>query len=145
MAVDLKTLFYLIRHSLDKRWVRFGLVGGLATGTYYLLGFLFVTILAWPLLPGNALAYAISFLVSYLGQSRWTFSARGQNGKRLVKFAAAQIIGLGLNTCIIEACSRIHISYELSMLLASAMVPVAVYIICKYWVFRPAQGPKYDA
>lgn len=141
MAVDLKTLFYLIRHSLDKRWVRFGLVGAIATGTYYLLGFLFVSILDWPLFRGNALAYAISFLVSYLGQSKWTFEARGKQGRMLLKFAAAQIFGLGFNTCIIGACNKFHISYELSMLIASGLVPVVVYIICKYWVFRtPAKN-----
>lgn len=138
--MHLKTLFYLIRHSLDKRWVRFGLVGTIATISYYLLGFLFVTILGWPLLLGNGAAYLLSFVVSYLGQSRWTFGVKGQPGRRLVKYAAAQLFGLGFNTCIIEACSRMHISYELSMLIATALVPVAVYLLCKYWVFRtPAQ------
>ena len=63
------------RNLLARRWIRFGLVGGAATLCYALLGLLFVNAWAMPLLAGNALAYLISFAVSYLGQSLWTFQA----------------------------------------------------------------------
>lgn len=121
---------------LDKRWVRFGIVGAAATVSYYLLGLLFVPCLKLPLLLGNFLAYAISFIVSYLGQSKWTFEAHSSHAAMLPRFAATQAIGLGINSCIIEICSRLGIIYEISMLAAIVIVPVFVYFICKCWVFR---------
>lgn len=121
---------------LARRWIRFGLVGGAATVSYYLLGMLFVPCLKLPLLLGNFLAYAISFIVSYLGQSRWTFETHGNHAAMLPRFAATQAFGLVINSGIIEICSRLGIIYEISMLIAIVVVPVFVYAICKYWVFR---------
>lgn len=124
------------RRLLAQRWARFTLVGGLATASYFLLGLLFVNLLSFPMLVGNALAYALSFIVSYLGQCLWTFEAGHDHMAMLPKFAATQLIGLGINSCIVEICSRLGIIYMFSMVVAIAITPVFVYFICKYWVFR---------
>ncbi len=116
-------------------WVRFGIVGVCATASYYLLGILFVYFLRIPILIGNFFAYASSFAVSYLGQSLWTFHAKGKHGLMLARFAITQGIGLCINTAIIEICARVGIAYELAMLAAIVIVPIFVYFICKIWVF----------
>lgn len=134
-------LLSLVGGFLQLRWVRFGLVGGAATAAYYFLGLLFVSFFSLPLLFGNFVAYSLSFAVSYLGQSKWTFAARSSHAVMLPRFAATQGIGLVINSGIIELCARIGIIYEVSMLIAVAIVPVVVYFICKYWVF-PATGQK---
>lgn len=134
---------YLVEKFRLKKYsriIRFGIVGGAATLSYYLLGLLFVTFFHLPILLGNFLAYALSFVVSYLGQSKWTFEARGSHASMLPRFAIAQLIGLGLNTVIIAACDSIHIIYEISMLIAVITVPAIVYLICKYWVFPEKQS-----
>lgn len=119
-----------------QRWIRFGAVGFAATLSYFLLGLLFVNLIKLPLLVGNGLAYIISFAVSYAGQSRWTFQSHGRDRAALPRFAAAQALGLCLNSCIIGIGSRIGLKYELSMAVAIVLVPVFVYLLCKYWVFR---------
>ena len=43
----------LVRGILAKRWVRFGIVGGAASVSYFLLGLLFVSVLGLPTLAGN--------------------------------------------------------------------------------------------
>ena len=48
----------LVRGLLARRWVRFGIVGGAASVSYFLLGLLFVNVAGLPTLAGNALAYA---------------------------------------------------------------------------------------
>lgn len=121
--------------AISQRWVRFGIVGGAATLSYYLLGLLFVNIMAMPLLFGNACAYILSFFVSYAGQSRWTFQAKGKESPMLLRFAIAQAIGLAINSAIIGICNRIGLIYEISMAIAIVIVPLIVYLICKYWVF----------
>ncbi len=121
-----------------QRWIRFGMVGFLATAVYYALGLLFVNILALPLLLGNLFAYVLSFAVSYIGQSKWTFAVNGRHAAMLPRFAAAQLIGLGINSAIIGICSRLGLIYQFSMLAAIVIVPVFVYFICKFWVFPDA-------
>lgn len=137
----LADLTAFVRGLLNKRWIRFGMVGGAATLTYVLLGLLFVNLWGMHVLMGNALAYALSFIVSYLGQSLWTFgtasSASGlSHWTRLARFAAAQALGLGLNSAIIWLLMRLSLTYEVAMPVAVLLVPVMVYLLCKYWVFR---------
>lgn len=119
----------------SQRLIRFGIIGAVATGAYYLLGLLFVYYWHFPILAGNALAYAISFVVSYLGQSLWTFQATSGHRHMLPRFAIAQIAGLGINTAIIKYLHKLGSPYAVSMLAAILIVPVCVYLLCKYWVF----------
>lgn len=133
-----KNLFHWFRNrTLAKRQFRFAVVGSLATGSYFLLGLLFVNLLGLQTFVGNTLAYLLSFIISYLGQSLWTFEARGPHGAMLLRFALAQLLGLLINSCIVGLCMRMGAPYMLSMLVAIIVVPVIVYLICKYWVFRP--------
>lgn len=129
-------LLQLIRWILAKRWIRFAIVGAAATVSYYLLGLLFVPFLGLPILVGNALAYVLSFTVSYLGQSQWTFAAGQSHAVMLPRFAAVQGIGLIVNSCVIEALTRLGVVYELAMIAAIVTVPVVVYVLCNCWVFR---------
>lgn len=131
-----KSPLLFIKGCFYIRWVRFGLVGVAATLTYYLLGILFVNILRLPIIAGNTAAFVISFGVSYLGQKAFTFQSRGNAIDQLWKFAAAQGIGLGLNTGIVEAGTRLGLSYAIAMLPAIILVPPVVYLLCKFWVFR---------
>lgn len=55
----------------------------------------------------------------------------------LPRFAIAQGIGLLINSCIIVACMRFGLGYEPSMIVAIFLVPVFVYLVCKFWVFTP--------
>ncbi len=110
-------------------------MGAAATFSYFLLGLLFVNLLAMPTYIGNALAYLLSFTVSYLGQSRWTFEARGSHVRMLPRFALAQLMGLVINSCIIGFCMHLGLGYLLSMLVAIFIVPIVVFLICKFWVF----------
>lgn len=125
-----------IRAGLSRRWVRFTLVGGVATVSYFVLGLLFVDFFKLPLLFGNALAYTLSFVISYLGQCLWTFEAGHNHLAMLPKFAITQLVGLGINSCIIGLCVRLGLVYMLAMLVAILITPVFVFFICKYWVFR---------
>ena len=121
---------------LARRWMRFGIVGGAASLTYYFCGLFFVNLLGLPVLAGNTLAFVISFAVSYLGQALWTFQGKGGHRTMLPRFAATQGVALGFNSVLIWLLVRAGISYAVAMWVAIAAVPVAVYFICKLWVFR---------
>lgn len=136
-----------VRAVLAVRWVRFGIVGGVAAVSYALLGLLFVNGLLLPALAGNAMAYALSFIVSYLGQSLWTFRAAGSAATAachrvmLPRFAATQAVGLGLNSAIIWLLMHFGLRYAWAMPVAVLLVPIMVYALCKFWVFKPGAPP----
>lgn len=130
------TLLALLRRLQGRRWVRFGVVGGLATLCYAALGLCFVNGMGLPALAGNALAYVLSFVVSYLGQSRWTFQADGRHRAMLPRFAATQGLGLAANSAVIWLLMAAGLPYAWAMLLAAALVPALVYALCAFWVFR---------
>ena len=125
-----------VRRLLARRWMRFCLVGGAASLTDYFCGLFFVSLLGLPVLAGNAVAFVISFAVSYLGQALWTFQGRGGHRTMLPRFAATQGVALGLNSALIWLLMAAGLSYPVAMWVAIAAVPVAVYFICKLWVFR---------
>lgn len=123
-------------YFFGQRWVRFGIVGGLSTIAYWCIG---LGLHWWGLLPvlvNNALAYGIAFGVSYAGHRTWTFQSRGSHRSQLPKFALTQGIGLGLNTCIIAALMHWGMPYTPAMVIATFAVPVVVYFISRFWVFR---------
>lgn len=132
----------LVRGILARRWVRFGIVGGAASVSYFALGLLFVNVLGLPTLVGNALAYALSFIVSYLGQCLWTFRAAeagagiATHRSMLPRFAATQAVGLCCNSAIVWLLMQVGVPYAWAMPIAVLLVPVIVYALCKVWVFK---------
>lgn len=150
-----KDLTDFLRVLAGRRWMRFGMVGGAATLAYAFLGIFFVNLCGLPALAGNALAYALSFAVSYLGQSLWTFAgetkpAAGRHASMLPRFALVQLVGLGLNSVFVWLFMVLGLEYALAMGASVFLVPLVVYALCKYWVFRdpgqsgakdPANGP----
>ena len=132
----------LVRGLLARRWVRFGIVGGAASVCYFVLGLMFVSVLGLPTLAGNALAYALSFIVSYLGQCLWTFRAAeagagiATHRTMLPRFAATQAVGLCCNSAIVWLLVNMGVPYAWAMPVAVLLVPVMVYMLCKVWVFK---------
>ena len=132
----------LVRGILARRWVRFGIVGGAASVSYFALGLLFVNVLGLPTLVGNALAYALSFIVSYLGQCLWTFRAADAGAgiathrTMLPRFAATQAVGLCCNSVIVWLLMQMGVPYAWAMPVAVLLVPVMVYMLCRVWVFK---------
>lgn len=129
-----------LREFFGQRWVRFGIVGAISTAIYMAFG-IGCEWLNMPVLLGNAIAYVISFVFSYLAQRAWTFRSKLPHAQLLPKYAALQAGGLGLNTCIIALLMHFGLPYIISMGIAVVLVPFVVYILNKVWVFRT---PKAD-
>lgn len=125
-----------LKSILAHRWFRFAVVGLLATASYFLLGLFFYNLLRLPVLLANTFAYILSFIVSYTGQTLWTFKATGSHKKMLPKFAMTQGLGLATNSLLVEAALYLGLPYEAAMLIAAAIVPILVYLVLKLWVYH---------
>ncbi|MDE5831525.1 MAG: GtrA family protein [Desulfovibrio sp.] len=134
----------LLSHFLRDSRVRFGIVGLAATAIYFLLGLLFVSVLRWHTMVGNTVAYLLGFTVSYTGQALWTFKASGNHLVMLGKFAFTQLAGLGLNSCVVSIATLFGAHYIIAMTIAVCVVPVFVYLVSRYWVFRKKKLEKAE-
>ena len=125
----------VIVYFLGQSWVRFGIVGVAATLVYFVLAVAFERY-GVPIFVGNTLSYVLGFGVSYTGHCFWTFKSKASHGSALPKFLLTQLFGLGLNTAIIWVLMRLGLAYIVAMPVAIVTVPVVVYLISKFWVFR---------
>ena len=133
-------LLPLIRAALERSFVRYLITGGLATLVYFLGGLFFVRLLDWPLLFGNACAVIIAFIFPYTGHRFWSFQQKeGRHAVFLPRFAATQAAGLAVNSLIIAVLDGLGCPYELSMIIASALVPLLTYVLLRFWVFRTTE------
>lgn len=127
----------ILRSVAQSRWGRYLVTGVAATASYFVLGWLFVGLLEWPLLTGNGCAYAISFFVSYFGQCFWTFGRKdGRHAVMLARFAAVQL-GFGLcgNSAIVHVLDAMGLPYGACMFVAAALMPFLTYFLLRLWVF----------
>lgn len=120
--------------ALVGQLVRFGLVGGLAAAVH---GGLFIGFVALGL-PGylaNAFAFALAFIISYLGHSRWTFPDAGRSG-RLAGFGLTTALGFLLNSGFaIILVDVMKVPAWVAALPMIAVTPLVVFVLLKTRVF----------
>jgi putative flippase GtrA len=125
---------------------RFGVVGLLATLTYLVMANALIYLGA--LGPGLAsvIAYLAGMVVSYLGQSRWTFNGAG--GKREVaRFAVLSSAGLLLSYAAPHAALRLGLPSAAGTAIPALAVPLLSFLVMRLWVFgshRPRDEPRGD-
>ncbi|WFP49056.1 GtrA family protein [Methylomonas sp. EFPC3] len=126
--------------SSQTKWqiLKFAIVGGLATATHAgIFAFVIETQLAQAL-EANFIAFAVAFLISFLGQYHWTFrnSSDTHWSKKMTKFLIVALIGLGLNTAgVLVIVERLLLPYHYAILFMVTVVPVTTFIINKKWAF----------
>ena len=119
--------------------IKFAVVGSLAALIHLSILHLLVQSEWLTPLHANTVAFSVSFLASYVGQSLWTFNHRQHNHQAsLFRFLVTQLLcSFALNQGFF---SLLLLHTELNYLLASFLVlitvPVATFTISKYWAFR---------
>lgn len=132
----------LVRGLLARRWVRFGIVGGAASVSYFLLGLLFVNVAGLPTLAAtpwptrSVLSFPI--LGNACGRSAPQIPPQALPATELCCRALRlpQAVGLCCNSAIVWLLVRLGVPYAWAMPVAVLTVPVMVYALCKVWVFR---------
>jgi putative flippase GtrA len=124
------------------RVVRYGLVGLAAAGAHFAVAWLALGLGAWSG-AANATGYVCGFVISYLGQSRFTFGMSQGSKAVLARWAATQITlliasSLGVQT----ATSLFGAPPELAVGAAIVLIAMLGYLIGRYWVFREHTAPR---
>ena len=114
---------------------RFGIVGITAAGVHAGIFLALVEMFNWSGLAANIAGFALAFVVSYLGQSRFTFGIAGPPGA-VLRFLATALTGLVLNAAsawlIVDILERSPY-WVLPFLLV--IVPAITFLMMRFWVF----------
>jgi putative flippase GtrA len=117
---------------------KFIIVGGLATATHAGLFIFIMEANIAQALQANFIAFAVAFLVSFLGQYHWTFKNSGDShwAQKMLRFMVVALIGLGLNTAAVYIIvDKFILPYSYAVLFMTTIVPVTTFIINKKWAF----------
>ena len=123
------------RHRLAEI-ARFGLVGGLATVTHFVIATAIFRAVPGSLFVANAIGFGVAFFVSYFGHYHLTFRANTAHGASVPKFALVALIGFLINTAVLWVFTQ-AIGYQSLFGLAFSIVLAAgcVYLLSRTWAF----------
>ncbi len=129
------------------QFVKFCFVGG--SGVIVNLVVFNLTLIAWHAATGstptaakylgNLLGFVVSVLTNYYLNRRWTFRSSGAVRSELPKFFTVSVIAYLANLGIFTLClSVLHLSDNLSQVIAIACVMPINFVLNKLWSFRDA-------
>lgn len=121
--------------------LRFGAVGGLATGLHLAIFALCIELGGMQPFWANFPAFSVALVIGFIGHLHWTF--RHQNGKgtgawprAFTKFLVTALFGLLLNSLIVlGVVDMLGLKYGYAMILMATLTPAAVFTVSKFWVF----------
>jgi putative flippase GtrA len=121
--------------TLRQNLFRFAVVGTIAVLVQACLFVVLTNNAHFSGLLENTLGYGVSLVVSYVGQSRWTFSDRNERSKFRLLFIAAVslIIGSGGARLIVDWAQASPL-WELPIILI--IIPVCSFLMMRAWAFR---------
>jgi putative flippase GtrA len=125
----------MVRHFL-----RYALVGALATAAHYALLAAIVELLHWPAWLGSGLGAVVGAQVAFFGNRGFTFAHRGEVAPAWAKFMGTALAGALLGMLIVGAGVAQGLHYLFAQVLATLASLVLTFAINRAWTFR-SDGP----
>ena len=120
------------------RFVRFVLVGGIATAIQYALLVILVRGTAMAPTAASSIGFVASAVVNYILSYRFTFRSDRPHGAVAAKFGALTGAGLLINSGIMHVMVGIRVQYLLAQVCATAVVLVWNFVGNSLWTFGVA-------
>jgi putative flippase GtrA len=123
-----------------KRFVRYALVGAVATAAHYVLLAMVVEWLHWAAWLGSGLGAVLGAQVAFFGNRVFTFAHEGPVLPAWAKFMGTAAAGALLGMLIVGGTVNLGLHYLLGQVLATLARRVLTFLINRAWTFRHAQG-----
>jgi putative flippase GtrA len=124
-----------------RRLVRFGLVGILATATYFLLMLLLIDVLRSATRWAHVTALSAGLLVSYAGHHRFTFERRRNHQRYFARFCiVSAILFLASSLFVWEVTANGAMSPEMAAGIVTVAYPCLSLVLHWALTFRPPKG-----
>jgi putative flippase GtrA len=126
---------------LMERFLKFGMVGALATAIQYLI---LVVLVHWsgmwpPLASG--LGFATSAVLGYLLNYHFTFKSRQEHRSTAARFMILATVGLALNSILMQVLVGAGWYYLVAQVCVTGVVFLWNFIGNSLWTFRVYTGP----
>ncbi len=113
-------------------FMRFLVIGGIGFIIDYSCMFILTEFMQINYLLSSMISFSFSATLNYIFCSRWVFKAKKENVKSAAVFFLVSIIGLALNTFIINILvEKYNIYYMISKIISSIIVVIWNYTIKK--------------
>lgn len=116
-------------------FIRFLLVGGLATTLHYVLLIVLMQVSGLGATLASSLGFAASAIVNYLLNRRFTFTSDIPHVAALPRFATVALTGLALNAVVMAALVHLHLVYLLAQVVATIATVLWNYVFHIHWTF----------
>ena len=122
--------------QLSVQFTKFTGVGAVATLVHYAILVGLVQLFAFDALPASSAGFAISALLNYGLNYRFTFSSDKRHGPALGRFIVIALIGLALNGAILSFCiAAWNFHYLVAQVTATGIVLVWNFLANRRWTF----------
>lgn len=122
-----------------KQFIRFGLVGGLATFVHMLIGATLIHS-GWPALMANPASFVVAFAVSFMGHYGFSFSGHDTDlHTSLKRFALVALCGFALNESILAGLLRSDLLPPIAaLILSTGTAAIVTFFASRNWAFATA-------
>jgi putative flippase GtrA len=124
-----------------RRWAillsRYSSVGLLATGVYFTVANVLILSDIVPAITASVIAYATGMVVSFIGQSRFTFRVSSHSKSQVVRYLVLSVIGFGVSYASVYLATVYFGVCPIWGTAATAIsVPALSFVVMKVWVFK---------
>lgn len=123
--------------TLFRQFSRFAVVGVISNAMLY-GGYLFLTRSGVSPKIAMTLLYAVGVVQTFVVQRRWTFGSRATSGASFARYSLSYALGYLVNLLTLHLLVDIHgFPHQAVQALAVIEVAVILFLLQKFWVFRP--------
>ncbi len=121
---------------------RFSVVGVVATAVYFVVANVLISLTLLAPEGASVLAYIAGMIVSFLGQSRYTFKVETNTSVQLVRFCIVSALGMFISWGWLRATELLQVSAFWGTVLVSISIPLISFVAMKLWVFQPTTNAQ---
>lgn len=122
-----------------RRFLRYVLVGVVATGVHYAILVAWVEIAGWPAWSGAGVGAVVGAQVAFVGNRALTFMHRGRLLASWWRFQATAAVGALTAVVTVGMAQRIGWHYLVGQVVATGLATLLTYAINRRWSFAPTR------
>ena len=125
------------------RALRFAVVGAVASAVHFTVVVLLVRGADWTPPVANVAGFAVAFVVSFVGQWRWTFASGAPHWQHaLPRYFLVSVAAFAVNAASYALLLRYApLRFDVALALVLIAVAGATFVLSRAWAFRPPTQP----
>jgi putative flippase GtrA len=125
----------VLKSGLSARLRKFLLVGVVATGVHTLCAYILITKVGTTPALANAISFSLATIVSYVGNTLWSFGAR-PNPAQLGRFVAVQVLGVILAAVVTGVIDSFGMHYLVGIISVPFVVTPVTFMLHRSWTYQ---------